>query len=405
MSEPTTVETCSAPGPLAGIRVLDLGQIYQGPYAGFLLAQAGAEVVKIEPPGGEPARRREVVGLGPSFPIAFLNSGKRGITLDLKQPAGRELFLRLAERADVVLENFSPGVMNRLGVGFEVLRERNPRLVYASGTAFGLSGPDRDSLGMDVTVQAYCGVMSITGEEGSGPLKAGPALCDFLGGAHLYGGIVTALLERARTGRGRLVEVAMQETVYPTLLTKLGLMYAAGGEPPPRRGNGHGALAPYDVYPTRDGHVAIICVTEGHWQGLLSAMGREDLRDDPRFSTHEQRVAILEEVNAVVTEWTSSLGRAEVFERARDRVPVAPVRSLPEVCADPHMHERGFLQWVDHPALGRVVLPASPLRFDAANPAPLHPSPGLGEHTREVLGHWLGLGEEELESLRSEGVV
>ena len=187
-----TAET-QAPKPLTGVRVLDLGQIYQGPYAGFLLAQAGADVVKIEPPGGEPLRRREVHGGPPSFPLAFLNSNKRSVVCDLKVEEGRDLLRRLAGAADVLVENFAPGVLDRLGVGWERLKKLNPRLIYASGTAYGLSGPDRDRLGMDITVQAASGVMSITGEAGRPPLKAGPALIDFLGGVHLYGGIVSAL--------------------------------------------------------------------------------------------------------------------------------------------------------------------------------------------------------------------
>ena len=211
-----------SPKPLAGVRVLDLGQVYQGPYAGFLLAQAGADVVKVEPPRGEPLRRRTANGGPPSFPLAFLNTNKRSLSCDLKTEEGRELLRRLAAAADVLIENFGPGVMDRLGVGWKTLREVNPRLIYASGTAYGLSGPDSERLGMDITVQAWSGAMSVTGEVGGGPLKSGPAFIDFLGGTHLYGGIVSALYERASTGAGRLVEVAMQEAAYPTLLSQLG---------------------------------------------------------------------------------------------------------------------------------------------------------------------------------------
>ena len=189
-----------APRPLAGVRVLDLGQVYQGPYAGFLLAQAGADVVKVEPPRGEPLRRREAHGGPPSFPLAFLNTNKRSATCDLKQEEGKELLRRLAGVADVLIENFAPGVMDRLGVGWKALRELNPRLIYASGTAYGLSGPDHEWLGMDITVQAWSGVMSVNGVAGGDPLKAGPAFIDFLGGTHLYAGIVSALYERERTG-------------------------------------------------------------------------------------------------------------------------------------------------------------------------------------------------------------
>ena len=381
--------------PLAGVRVLDLGQIYQGPYAGFLLAQAGADVVKVEPPGGEPLRRREVHGGPPSFPLAFLNSNKRSVVCDLKTDEGRDLLRRLAGAADVLLENFAPGVLDRLGVGWERLRELNARLIYASGTAYGLSGPDRDRLGMDITVQAASGVMSITGEPGRPPLKAGPALVDFLGGVHLYGGVVSALYERERTGRGRLVEVAMQEAVYPSLLSKLGLMHVEG-RPPERIGNRHGRVSPYNVYPCTDGHVAIICVNEGHWRNLLRAMERQDLASDPRFENNEARVANMEEAEALVAAWTAGRSRDEVCRAAREcHVPCAPVRDLAEVNADPHLRERGFLETVDHPAVGEVTLPTSPLRFDARSSGPLEPSPELGRHNEEVVAEWLGETPEE----------
>ena len=379
-----------APRPLAGVRVLDLGQVYQGPYAGFLLAQAGAEVVKVEPPRGEPLRRREACGAPPSFPLAFLNTNKRSVVCDLKDEEGRDLLRRLAGVADVLIENFAPGVMDRLGVGWKALRELNPRLIYASGTAYGLSGPDSERLGMDITVQAWAGVMSVTGEAGGDPLKAGPAFIDFLGGTHLYAGVVGALYERERTGAGRLVEVAMQEAAYPTLLSQLGLMHH-DGKLPGRAGNRHGRLSPYSVYPCSDGHVAVICITERHWRNLLRAMGREDLISDPRFRSNEARVAHRDETEALVAEWTAGRTRAEIDEAARSyRVPCAPVRDLAEVDSDPHLRERGFFETVDHPVLGEIGLPTSPVRFDGRPSGPLRPNPPLGQDTEQVVGDWLG---------------
>ncbi|MCY3964550.1 MAG: CoA transferase [Acidobacteria bacterium] len=379
-----------APRPLAGIRVLDLGQVYQGPYAGFLLAQAGADVVKVEPPRGEPLRRREAHGGPPSFPLAFLNTNKRSVTCDLKQEEGRELLRRLAGVADVLIENFAPGVLDRLGVGWKMLRKLNPRLIYASGTAYGLSGPDHESLGMDITVQAWSGVMSVNGVVGGDPLKAGPAFIDFLGGTHLYAGVVSALYERERTGTGRLVEVAMQEAVYPTLLSQLGVMHHEGTLPG-RSGNRHGRVSPYNVYPCRDGHVALICITERHWRNLLGAMEREDLTADRRFRTNEARVAHRDETDGLVAEWTAALTRAEINEAARfRRVPCAPVRDLAEVNSDPHLWERGFFETVDHSALGSIGLPTSPIRFEGQPSGPLEPNPSLGRDTEDVVRDWLG---------------
>jgi crotonobetainyl-CoA:carnitine CoA-transferase CaiB-like acyl-CoA transferase len=398
----------SATMPLAGITVLDLGQVYQGPYATMLMARAGADVIKIEPVEGEPVRRRSAVSKGAMLPLAMLNANKRGITLNLKSPEGRGLLLKLVERADVLLENFAPGVMDRLGVGWEVLHAVNPRLVYASGSGFGLSGPDRDALAMDLTVQAVSGAMSITGFPDGPPVKSGPAFVDFLSGTHLYGAVMTALFERTRTGTGRLVEVAMVETVYPALASNLSLLYGTSGAVTTRTGNRHGGLsiAPYNVYPARDGHVAILCIKEGHWTNLLRAMGREDLADDPRFATNALRVRNLEDTDAVVEAWTATRSRAEIFAAIkRYRIPCAPVRDLEEVMQDPHMHARGMLEWVEHPELGRVVLPSSPLRLHGAGRPETAPSPALGQHNDEIYGGLLGLTADEIAALREKGAI
>jgi crotonobetainyl-CoA:carnitine CoA-transferase CaiB-like acyl-CoA transferase len=200
--------------PLAGITVLDFGQVYQGPYATMLMAKAGADVIKIEPPGGEPLRRRVLAtGSDTTLPMAMLNANKRAVTLNLKTEQGRDLLKRMVARADVLLENFSPGAMDSLGVGYDVLKQVNPRLIYATGTGFGISGPDRDNLAMDFTIQAASGIMSVTGDPDGPPMKAGPTLVDFMGGIHLYAAVMTALLQRTVTGQGQLVEVAMQEAV------------------------------------------------------------------------------------------------------------------------------------------------------------------------------------------------
>jgi CoA:oxalate CoA-transferase len=394
--------------PLAGITVVDLGQVYQGPYATLLMAKAGADIIKIEPPTGEPLRLRTALGRGASLPFAMLNSNKRAITLNLKSARGRELLIEMVRRGDVLLENFAPGVLDRLGVGWSVLSQVNPRLIYASGSGFGISGPDRDSLAMDLTVQAVSGIMSITGFPDGPPVKAGAAFVDFLSGIHLYAGVMTALVERAHTGQGRLVEVAMEETVYPTLASNLGFLYNSDGQVPPRTGNRHGglAIAPYNVYPAKDGYVAIICVVENHWQNLLVAMGREDLQDDPRFADNAARVGNLAATDAVVQRWTEALGKDEIFARAKQhRVPSAPVRDLLEVMNDRHMHERGMLEHIVHPELGDIVVPTSPLRFHGADRVPTTPSPRIGQHNDEVYGGWLGLSAEEIAALRREGVI
>ncbi len=393
--------------PLEGIRVVDLSQIYNGPYATFLMAMAGAEIIKIEPLGGEHLRRRGVVG-GAALPFAMLNGNKRDVTLNLKSPRGRELLIELVKRADILVENFAPGVMERLDLGYEFLRTVNPRLIYGQSSGYGRSGPNRDYPAMDLTVQAMSGVMSVTGFPDRPPVKAGPALCDFFAGIHLYGAVMTALYEREKTGTGRLVEVAMQEAVYASLSSNLGLYYGSGGKAPPRTGNRHGGMAesPYNVYPTADGYIAIICVGELHWKSLLTAMGREDLKDDRRFSDLKTRVAHMDVVDELVSAWTAPQKKQPLFEHLmKHHVPCAPVRDLAEVVNDPHMHQRGALQWQEHPELGRIPVQHSPLRFDGVELKKLEPSAKLGQHNADVYGGELGLSDRELELLKKEGVI
>ena len=391
--------------PLAGIVVLDFGQVFQGPYATLLMAKAGADVIKIEPPHGEPLRRRAPPGKSTTFPIAMLNSNKRAITLNLKHERGRALLFRMAEKGDVLLENFAPGVMDRLGVGWNVLHEINPRLVYASGSGYGLSGPDRDNLAMDLTIQAVSGLISTTGFADGPPVKAGPAVVDFLSGIHLYAAVVTALFEREQTGQGRLVEVAMQEAAYATLTSPLHA-YHDTGQVPSRTGNASHGRVPLNVYPTRDGYVAINVAVEEHWHNLLKAMGREDLRDDPRFRDNTARVAHRDEVDALVADWTQGLGKMECFALAkRHRIPLAPVREVDEVMHDRHMHERGMLKWIEHDEIGRIVVPTSPLRFHGADSVDTQPSPKLAQHNVEIYGGWLGLSAAEISDLKNDGVI
>lgn len=403
MPRPPSVEQ----GPLTGVVVIDLSHIYNGPYATFLMAMAGATVIKVEPLDGEHLRHRAKIG-GAALPFAMLNGNKKSVALDLKSEKGRRTLLQMVERADVLVENFAPGVTERLGIGPAALRQVNPRLIYASSTGYGRSGPYRDYPAMDVTVQAMCGVMSITGFPDSAPTKAGPALCDFFGGTHLLAGVVMALYERERTGLGRLVEVSMQEAVYASLSSNLGMVYANGGEPPPRTGNRHGALAeaPYNVYPVRDGHVAIICNNNRHFHALARAMGRPDLETDPRFTDLKSRVAHIDVIDEIVGAWTLGFDKQSLVELLlAHRVPHAPVRDLAEVMNDENMHARGTLQWIDHPEFGRIVVQNSPIRFDDAPLTPLEPSPLLGADTEAILEGWLGLRHDTVATMMDEGVI
>jgi len=397
-------------GPLAGVRVLDLGQIYAGGYAGFLLAEAGADVIKVEPPAGENLRRRGAVG-GGAYPFAILNAGKRGIVVDLKAAEGRAVFLGLVRHCDVLLENFAPGTMERLGLGEKALLDANERLVYGSASGYGKEGPYRHLPAMDLTVQAMAGVMSTTGFPDSPPVKAGPAIADFLAGVHIYGAIVTALYQRERTGRGQAVEVTMQEATFPSLMSALGLLLSGGkskDERVWRTGNRHSgyAEAPYNTFRAADGYIAILSVTDAHWHALAALVGGPGLAADERFATLKGRVDRMEEVDALVAGWTATRTRDEIAAALQQaRVPHAPVRELPEVAADPNLWGRGMLRTQDHPELGQITVAHSPLIFASTRRGPLTPSPALGEHTREVLAEVLGYSNEQLDELHGKGVI
>lgn len=387
--------------PLHGVTVLDLGQIYQGPYAGFLLAMAGARVIKVEQTRGEPLRAR-----GDSLPYAALNSSKEAITLDLKSPQGHEMFLGLVEATDVVLVNYAPGVPEKLHIDAESLWKVNPRLVFAHASGFGLSGPDSAQTAMDITVQAHMGPMSVTGHPDQPPVKAGVAFIDFLGGAHLYGAIVTALLDVERTGEGRLVETSMAEAAYHTLCSNMLSWHQTGTAP--RTGNKHAAMgvAPYDVYQCSNGHVALISVTNRHWRSVLGVIDRKDLLNDPRFRHNTDRAQHMSVVDEFVEEWTRQRSKEDVAASfAAAGVPIAIVRDVDEVVKDAHLIERQFLQWVNHPTLGEIPLPHSPLRFHGSTLRQLDLFHAVGEDNEAVYGEFLDLNPSEIEVLRERGVV
>jgi CoA:oxalate CoA-transferase len=402
----------STRSPLQGITVLDLGQIYNGPYATFLMGMAGARVIKIEPLEGESMRQRTLIG-GAALPFAMLNSNKQAVTLNLKTARGRELLISMARRADVLLENFLPGKLDKLGVGYDVLSEANPRLIVASGSGYGSTGPYRDYPAMDISIQAMSGAMAVTGFPDGPPTKIGPALCDFSCGIHLYGAVVTALYEREKTGRGQKVEVAMLDAIYFSLASSLGLYFASGnyGGPvdfPQRTGNTHSgkAAAPYSVYPAKDGYIAILCTNNKHWVSLTKVMGREELAADPRFDTPKKRANLSHEVDAVVGAYAARFQRDELFALlSPHHIPCAPVRDLAEVTNDPHLHQRGMLEWMDHPKYGRIAAARSPLRFEHQPPPELKPSAELGEHNSEVYEGWLGLSKEEVAELKRGRVI
>lgn len=374
--------------PLRGLRVLELGQIYNGPYAGFLLASAGADVVKVEPPGGERLRRRPPIN-GAEWPFFVLNNNKRSIIIDLKTDEGRKRLLRLATEADVLTDNFSAGTMDRLGVGWDVLHRTNPRLVMASSTGYDPDGHYSQLLAMDLTVQAMSGLMSATGFPENPPVRAGGAMCDFAAGTHLYAGILAALVSREQTGEGSRVQVSMIDAILPTLLSNMAPFMRGTDRSFERSGNHHGGKAecPYNVYRAADGWVAIICVHEDQWQRLIKCMGREDIGSDPRYATNGDRVVNMEAVDAMVEEWTAPRKREDITQMlSESSVPVAPVRTLMEIINDDELLRSGTWQDIDQPGVGRVRVLASAIRHGSGRRPLPKPSPSLGADDSDF--HW-----------------
>lgn len=393
--------------PLAGITVLDLSHIYNGPYATFLMAMSGATVIKIEPLTGENLRSRGDLG-GVAYPFAMLNSNKQPVTLNLKAERGKALLREMVAKADVLVENFSPGAMDRLGLGAKALQAINPRLIYASSSGYGKDGPYRDYPAMDLVMQAMCGVISSTGFADGPPVKSGAALCDFFAGIHLHSAIMQALYQRERTGVGRVVEVSMQDATFCSLASNYGMYFARGDAAPERTGNRHGGLgvSPYNAYLAVDGYVVINSPADHHFAAVLEVIGRPDLKTDPRIATRSARVQNFELVDELIEDWTSERAKDEVARRMLEKgVPCAPVRRLKEVMKDENMLARGSLQWVDHPELGRVALPASPFFFEGSPRVPIEPSKPLGACNEQVLGEWLGHPADELAALRAAGVI
>jgi formyl-CoA transferase len=395
--------------PLDDIRVLDLTHFYNGPYGTLMLSYLGADVVKIEPPGhGEGMRPLyRAPGREISLGFAILNVNKRSVTLNLKSDEGRELFKRMVDRADVVAENFAFGAMESFGLGYEVLRTINPRIIYATGTGYGLSGPYRDLPAFDPVIQAMSGVVSTTGDADGMPTKAGPAVVDMLGGIHLAAAILAALRSRDRTGQGMLVEVALLDAVVPTLTTHIGAYYGMGIKQT-RTGNRSpgGVIVPYNVYPASDGYVLILAADNRRWRRLCEVVGRPELADHSRFATLRARATNVDAVDEIISAWTRAhtrdtlmaiLNGADVF--------CGSVKELPEVMNDPHLRMRGMLRAIDDPRLGRITIWTSPLRMNGEAPVPGSPAPELGADTDDFLRTELGLDAASIESLRARKVI
>ncbi len=396
--------------PLEDIRVIDLTHFVNGPYATMLLGYMGAEVIKVESPkwgdGMRPGYRRSTeqpIGLA----FALMNSNKRSVTLNLKSDEGREIFKRMVRTADVVVENYEAGTMDRMGLGYDILRGINPRIIYANSTGYGQSGPNRSLPAFDPIVQAMTGVMAVTGRPEDPPLKAGVIVADVLGATHLCAGILGALRQRDRTGEAVMVEISMQEALLPSMVSHISAYYGMGLRQlrEGNRGSG-GVITPANAYPANDGWVMILAADNDRWRRLCRIMGRPEMGEDSRYAKLSGRSRHRDEIDALIGEWTRTQSRAELMEmlNAQDII-CGIVKELPEVMNDPHLLERGALQQLDHPQLGPITIFTSPLRFNGQPSRPRCASPVLGADNEQVYCGEFGISSEEFASLRERKII
>ncbi len=395
----------SYPGPLAGIRVLDFTRVLAGPAASLALADLGAEVFKIEPPGvGDETRGFPPVRGGESHYFLSINRGKKSIVVDLKAPEGLALVKDLAAKCDVVVENYRPGVMDRLGLGYDVLSAINPALIYCSISGYGQTGPLKDNPSFDIVLQAMSGAFSLNGEPGRLPTKLGLPLGDLAGGINGPIAILGALFERTRTGRGRYIDISLVDGLQGMLGYFAQLAFFTGKDPEPT-GSQHQYLVPYGTFAAADGAIVIACLTPSFWGKICEALERPDLTDDPRYNSLEKRRDAREEVNAIVTAFTATRTVAElVAVFTAHEVPHAPILKLLEALDSPQTRHREMVVEVEHAALGTIPIVSRPFRFDEAMPSPAAP-PVLGQHTDAILREVLELSSEQIAALRAGGVV
>ncbi|MDH5200550.1 MAG: CoA transferase [Candidatus Bathyarchaeota archaeon] len=391
---------------LLGVRVLDLSRVLAGPYCTMLLADMGADVIKLEIPGrGDDSREFPPFKEGESLYYVNLNRGKRSITLNLKHPEGKQILLELVRHCDVLVENFRPGTMERLGLGYETLIGMNPRLVYASISGFGQTGPYRSRPGYDIIGQAMGGLMSITGWPDSPPTRAGTAIGDILSALFCCIGILAALQVRERTGRGQMVDVALVDSVFASLENIPQKVYV-DGEVPARIGNRYEFVYPYDSFEASDGWVIIGIANDAIWGRFVEATGLKELALDERFTTNPKRVENHGTLKPLIQGWVSTRKVGEVVSFLTERgVPACPIYDLKEASDDPQMAERGMTIELDQPGLGRVRLLGSPVKMSDTRPLPRGPAPTLGGDNISVFGELLGASVEEVARLRKEGVL
>ncbi len=391
---------------LEGIRVLDLTTFMSGPYASMVLGDLGAEVIKIEEPEDGDASRKipPYFHEGESLYYLSLNRNKKGVTLNLNHEQGKSLFYGLAKKADILLENFRPGVTQKLGVDYKHLKTINPRIIYCSITAYGPEGPYGQRPAYDLIIQALSGSMSMTGERETGPLRLGVPMGDLAGSMWAIIGILSALQHREKTGEGQLVDISLLDSLT-SLITYPALYFSYGGEIAQPLGSGHQAIVPFQAFQTRDYYLAVTCANEKFWGLLCQALGMPELAADPRFAKMGDRLQHKKELNGILGKVFSQKTNAE-WEKILNQagVPCAPVQTMDRVFADPALQYRGMIIAMDH--FGEKLRSfGNPLKMSATSIAEYRTPPRLGADNQEVLGKYLGLSAEEIGRMRKEGIL
>ena len=391
-----------------GVRVLDLSRMLAGPYGSMLLADLGAEVIKVEDAGGGDPMR----AMGPPFLpngesgyFLAVNRNKRSVALDLAKPEGREVFYDLVKVSDVVWDNFRPGVMARLGCAYEQLKALNPRIIACSLSAYGQDGPYRDWPAFDLAIQAMGGAMSITGEEGRAPVRMGLPMGDLAGGMFGAFAVAGALFRRERTGHGAWIDLSLLDCQV-SLLTYVAQYFWADGKVPGPMGSGHASVVPYQAFPTADGYLVVAVFAEKFWGAFCRAIGRPEWERDPRFDSNSRRVehqAILIPEIEAITRARSTSAWLEVLRQ--EGVPAAPINSVDRVLSDPQVTHRRMVVEIEHPGLGRLPTLGSPIKVDSQMELEVRAAPALGEHTEPVLHGLLGYSQDRVHNLREKGVV
>jgi crotonobetainyl-CoA:carnitine CoA-transferase CaiB-like acyl-CoA transferase len=400
------------PKALEGIRILDMGQIIALPYCTMLLADLGAEVIKVEE--REIAEfllhvgpRRQRDGVQEVVPTWFLyaNRNKKHMTLNLQEPQGRDLFLELSQHADVIVENFSVGVVKRLGVDYEAVCRVNPRIIYASISAFGQTGPLASHRGYDMLAQARSGLMDLTGFADSKPTKTGNSIADYFAGFHCAVAILAALRYREVTGEGQYIDIALLDSLI-TALDSAPEIYTMTGQLTRRVGNRHFLAAGYGAYETQNGAIALALISPSIWERFCQLIGQPELVEDVRFAEHMDRVRHADALDAIIQAWLQDKTKEEVTELLNaNGIPAAPVNTIAEMVNEPQVKARNMHVEVTHPDYGPLVMTNSAFKLSKTPGAIVTPAPRIGQHTDEVLRTWLGRTQEEIVQLRADGIV